>query len=226
MRRGITSVDVLTLAALAGVAWLVWKPSRTVERIIEREDEVVRDLADLWERHAAHMAAGGRDQDKDGRPEASPVGDFLGSRAEAAEHVDGSTVWIMDGYRFQMLGPAALDGRPAPVADPSGQVPADYAEVAWMLVAWPERPGRSGMRAYAWTKDGLAIHKVDGYPYERFADRAPDPGMPLVRREGSRIERIEMPFDPKTWGPPSRDVVPSGEGLPQKPAGRDRTKGR
>lgn len=217
MRRGLAAVDVLILAACAGVVWLVWKPSLTVDRIVDREDEVVRDLADLWERHAALVTAKHRDLDRDGRPEACPVGDFLGSRAAAADHAEGSTVWIMDGYRFQMLGPAALDGRPTPIlpADATQPVPPDYAETAWMLVAWPARPGRSGMRAYAWTHDGLAIHKVDGYPYELFLDRAPDPGMPLVRRDGGRVERIEMPFDLKTWGPPSREVTPA-EGLPQR----------
>jgi hypothetical protein len=197
--RGVTLFDLIAILAVVVIAALVVLPQRRVRHILSNEDRVVEHLRDIEQRLAKHRAGGGRDADKDGVGEYAPLTDILGDAAAAARRVGESDVWEIDGYLYQVMTPG---GSKSPVpAGSAGAVP-DYAEAAYIIVAWPAEPGETGMRAYLQTPFGVLRHQIDGYPYG--AD-APAPDWALVRYEGARVVR-GLPYAGNDWRSPAQDL--------------------
>lgn len=205
--RGVTLFDGLLLLTLVATAVLVALPTLHIDSIVAAEDEVGREILDLGERAEAARAAALRDLDGDGQGEAPPLSDVFGSRSVQFQPSPGGAAWSRGGYWFTLLTPGR-GGLPAPPNDDPTM--ADYAEVAYLLVAWPVEPGRSGMRAYLWTPtDGLLRHVVDGYPYGG-ADRPPQPreSLVVVGTDGLRARRVFVPETDAPWRPPRDTIQP------------------
>lgn len=117
---------------------------------------------------------------------------MLAERAAEGRRVGGGDVWEFGGYLFQVLtpGPAKV-----PVAAGSDRSVTDYAEVAYLIAAWPAQPGETGMRAYLQSPFGILRHQIEGYPYD---DQAPAPDWQLVRYEGARVVR-GLPYQGNDW---------------------------
>jgi hypothetical protein len=193
----VTAFDVLLVLALGALAALVLLPERQVRRVLAGEDRAVEDLVDLDRRLRDHQRASARDDDRDGVGEFAPLTEALGARRDDARRVGDTDVWVLGGYRFAVLVPGA---RKLPVLAGTPEAVPDYAEVAYLLVAWPEEPGTSGMRAYASTPSGILQHQIDGYPY---GDRPPFPDAPMIAVEGARIRRADR-YAGKDWAAPVR----------------------
>ena len=198
-QRGFTLFDTATVALLLGVALLIALPRWHVRSMLARESEVLGDLADLANRLGAHQKSGARDLDHDGRGEYAPLGDILGARRDQATAISPG-VYEMSGYLFAVMVPGA---RKTPVLAGSEVEVTDYAEVAWMIVAWPAKVGVTGMRAYAVTSYGVLMHDVDGYPYD---ETPPTIDMPLVEVGSGGVRRIAAGSKIKDWTPPPRTL--------------------
>lgn len=198
--RGITLVDLVSLAAAAAVAAAVVGPQRRVRAVISNENQVIEDLRDLDQRLRAHQKAGRLDADGDGVGEYAPLGDVLASRASAAVRVGDAGIYELDGYRFAVMVPGGL--RRAPVLAGSPDVVTDGAEVCYAIVAWPARPGETGMRAYIASPQGILRHQIDAYPYGLHADIPPAPEWPMVVYDGDRL-RANV-YDGDDWKSPVR----------------------
>lgn len=196
-RRGrVTAIDLLTLAAAAAIALMLFLPQQRVRGLLANEDDVIEDLEDLERREEAHRAAATTDADGDGHGEYAPLGDVLGPRAADFERIEGTDVWRRGGYYFTVLLP---DRSYLPVPAVSPEVWPEWAEIAALLVAWPARPGKSGMRAYArWPGGVLLQHAIDGFPY---GIEPPFPRVPLIHRDASGARAAER-YDREDWRPP------------------------
>lgn len=200
-RRGLTLFDGLLLVAIAGIVALVVVPARRVGRILEREDRAVANLHEIERRLRDHQRTAARDADRDGVGEFASLTEVLGPLADRARRIGTTDVWVLDGYRFQAFVPGGLK-RPVPAGSPDAVT--DWAEVAWLVVGWPADPGRTGMRAYAATPNGILQHQIDGYPY---GDEPPFPDEQMVVVEGDRVRRRAGAAS-ETWRPPVRSVRP------------------
>lgn len=197
--RGPTPFDIVIAVALVGLAAIVVVPQRAVKRIMDNEDRVIEDLRDLERRLVLSQKAAQRDRDGDGVGEYAPLSDILGARAAAARRVGLTDVWEMDGYYFAVMVPGP---RKFPVlAGSEGDAP-DFAEVSYMLVAWPAEPGVTGMRAYLETPQGVLRHQIDGYPYGL---TPPAPEWPLIQYEGEKVRRGPA-YAGNDWKSPAQDL--------------------
>lgn len=86
---------------------------------------------------------------------------MLGERIADFEQVPGTDVWERGGYFFTTRLPGL---KREPVESTSPDVVTDFAEVAFLLIAWPVEPGETGMRAYHTAAYGTLQHAIDGYP--------------------------------------------------------------
>lgn len=213
----ITAVDMISVAAIAVVAALIAIPRAEVARMMDREDQVILDLNDFARRLEEQRRTGKPDADGDGRAEYAPLETILGSRREQAVQVSPG-IWSIDGYRFAVMLPGGLR---RPVLAGTDLVHTDYAELAWMIVAWPAEPGVTGMRAYAVTTYGLLLHQIDGYPY---GDSPPYPDGPMVVPDGERMRRIES-YRGEDWRAPLRAVGRADDRADGKPPKRGAKKG-
>lgn len=187
---------MLTVVAAAAIVLFLVLPQQRVRGLLANEDEVIADLEDLERREEQYRASAATDADGDGKGEYGPLGAALGSRASEFERVEGTDVWRRGGYYFTVLVP---DRDYRPVSAVSTDVHCDYAEIAELLVAWPDDPGRSGMRAYArWPGGVLLQHAIDGYPYGL---EPPFPRVPLIRRDAKGARAAER-YDGEDWRPP------------------------
>jgi hypothetical protein len=166
--RAPTLVDTVSILAVLTLAAIVAVPQRRVREIMRNEDQIVADLRDFEQRLADHQQAAARDTDADGTGEYAPLGEILGARGSAAVATGAPGIYELDGYLFAVLVPG---GRKTPVLAGSADAVTDWAEVTYAIVAWPARPGESGMSAYMATPHGMLRHQIDGYPY----DAAPPP---------------------------------------------------
>ena len=197
----------MTAAAVAAIVLMVLLPQQRVRALLSSEDEVIVVLADLDKLEEAYRASAKRDRDGDGAGEYGPLGDVLGARAAEFQQVEGTDVWRRRGYSYTVLVPDS-EYLPVPATDP--RAPPEYAEVAKLIVAWPEDPGRTGMRAYArWPGGVLLQHGIDGFPY---GEDPPFPRVALVKRDAKGAHAIEK-YDRKDWAPP----VFSTQKRPQAP---------
>lgn len=192
-------MDVVIALALAAIAAIVVVPQRRVGRMMDNEDQIVADLLDVERRLTEHQKKAVRDTDRDGIGEFAPLGEVLGSRAAAAQRVDDRDVWLLDGYYFAVLTPGP---RREPVLAGSEKAVTDYAEVSYMILAWPAEPGVTGMRAYVETPHGVLQHQIDGYPYSL---DPPAPDWPMVALDGARIRR-GGPYAGDDWRAPVREL--------------------
>lgn len=198
--RGFTLIDALLMLTLAAIVAIVVVPQRRVKRIMDAEDRIVEDLRDIERRLEEHQKAGTRDADRDGIGEFGPLTAVLGSRAEAARRIGSTDVWELDGYRFAVLTP---DSRKLPVLAGSPEEVTDYAEVAYVISAWPAEPGVTGMRAYCETPYGILQHQLDGCPY---GDDPPAPGWEMISFEDGRPRRARPSANDGDWKSPVRDL--------------------
>jgi len=202
----LTTVDVVTIAAVAAIVLLIVIPQGRVRRLLGSEDDVIADLADIERREEAHRASGATDANHNGKGEFAPLGAVLGERAGDFERVEGTDLWRRGGYYFTVLLP---DGYYRPVSATSPKLRTEWAELAELIVAWPADPGRSGMRAYArWPGGALLQHAIDGYPYSL---DCPFPDVPLIQVDGKGA-RIADRYDRPDWRPPAFN--------PNKPAAK------
>jgi len=198
---GFGLFDLLFVLLLATLFAVVALPARNVRRILAREDRAVARLLEIERLLRDHQRSAALDRDRDGTGEYAPLTDVLGPLRETAERIGESDVWVLDGYRFEVLVPGP-DRRP--VAADSAEAVADYAEVGFLIVAWPLEPGVTGMRAYAFTPHGLLQHQIDGYPY---GDTAPYPDAVMVIPDGVQIRRADR-YPGTDWRVPARDFRP------------------
>jgi hypothetical protein len=197
--RGLTLLDAVTLIALGAIAAIVAVPRSRVRSLMENEDRVVADLRVLAERIVADQRTGRRDADGDGVGEFAPLGEVLGDLAPAAQRAEPDGVWVLHGYRFASMTPGP---RRLPVLAGAEGASADHAEAAWAVLAWPDEPGVTGMRAYAATPHGILQHQIDGYPY----DAGPPPlEWTMVVLDGPRARRAG-PYSGDDWRAPVRDL--------------------
>jgi hypothetical protein len=195
-RAYLTAIDVLTLVAVIGLVLLVVVPQSRVRGLLDNEDVVIADLADIERREEAHRASGKTDADRNGRGEYAALGTVLGDREGEFQRIEGTDVWRRGGYYFTVLLP---DNYYLPVAASAPQVSPKFAEVAKLIVAWPAEPGRTGMRAYARWPDGtLFQHGIDGYPYSA---ESPFPKVPLVQSDAKGPRPADR-YDREDWLPP------------------------
>ena len=197
--RGFGLFDLLFLLLLAALVAVVAIPARRVHGILAREDRAVERLLEIEARLRERQRSAARDVDRDGNGEFGPLSDALGPLRDAATQIDGSDVWVLDGYRFALLLPGA---NRRPVAAGSADAVPDSAEIAFLLVAWPEEAGVTGMRAYAATPHGLLQHQIDGYPY---TDSPPYPDAPMVVPDGARTRRADR-YQGDDWRIPARAI--------------------
>lgn len=195
--RGITLVDGLSLALAAALAAVVVAPQKRVRSIISAEAQIVEDLRDLDRRLEAQRRTGKPDIDGDGLAEFAPLGDVLRSRALAAEPVGTDGIYRLDGYYFAVMVPGGL--RRTPVLAGSADVLADGAEITYLLVAWPEVPGETGMLAYVSSPQGVLRHQIEGFPYDR---HPPAPEWPMVVFDRDRLR--PNPYAESDWKSPVR----------------------
>lgn len=187
---------MLTFVAAAAIVLMLLLPQRRVRGLLDNEDEVIAELADLERRAEEARAKAATDADGDGKGEYAPLGTVLGARRAEFERVEGTDVWRRGGYYFTVLVP---DRDYHPVSAISPEVHCDYAEIAEVLVAWPAEPGTSGMRAYArWPGGVLLQHGIDGYPYGL---EPPFPRVALIRRDAKGARPAER-YDGEDWRPP------------------------
>jgi len=198
-RNPFSSFDGLLLGLLGTLFATVALPARKVRGILAREDRAVERLVEIEERLREHQRAATRDVDRDGTGEYAPLTEVLGPLRETAVRVGGTDVWVLDGYRFAVLVPGT-SRRPVPAE--SADAVADHAEIAFLLVAWPEEVGVTGMRAYAATPQGLLQHQIDGYPY---GDTPPSPDAPMVVPDGTRFRRADR-YQGDDWRVPARAI--------------------
>lgn len=197
--RGFTIFDVVIVAVVAALAAIIVVPQRRVKRLMDNEDRVLEDLRDIERRLLQHQKAAKRDRDGDGVGEYAPLSDILGARAAAARRVGLSDVWEMDGYYFAVMVPGP---RKFPVlAGSEGDSP-EFAEVSYMVIAWPSEPGVTGMRAVLESPQGILRHQIDGYPYGL---TPPAPEWPLVQYEGEKIRRGPA-YVGSDWKSPALDL--------------------
>ncbi len=195
-RAFLSLVDATTLTCVVALVALVVAPQVRVRALLEREDAVIADLADIERREEMHKASGATDRDGDGHGEFGALGAVLGERARDFQRIEGSEIWRRGGYYFTVLLP---DREYKPVPANSPDVAPDYAEVAEVIVAWPVEPGVTGMRAYCrWPDGSLLQHGIDGYPYTR---DPPCPAAPLVRRDAQGVRPADR-YDGDDWTPP------------------------
>jgi hypothetical protein len=195
--RAISLFDGLLILLLGTLVATVAIPRRTVRGILEREDRAVERLLEIEDRLRDHQRSAARDLDRDGTGEYAPLTDVLGPLRDGARRVGDSDVWVLDGYRFAVLVPGT-SRRAVPAA--TADVVPDYAEIAFLLVAWPDEAGVTGMRAYAVTPHGLLQHQIDGYPY---GDSPPHPDAPMVVPDGARSRRADR-YQGNDWRVPAR----------------------
>lgn len=196
--RGITALDGILVLSLAAAAAIVVVPQRRVDRILDHEDEIVADLRDLDRRLAEHQKAARRDADRDGVGEYPPLDEVIGSRD--ARKLTDTGIWELDGYRFAVMTPGP---RKLPVLAGTPGAPTDWAELSYLIVAWPAEPGVTGMRAYCRTPGGVLVHQIDGYPY---GDAPPHPEWTMIVTDGERVRRNGRPYDGGDWKAPAREL--------------------
>ena len=197
----------MLLVALVGIGLLVVRPAWRVERVLVHEEAAWREVVALSERAEAARRGVVRDLDRDGVGEPPPLGVLVRGEGPRYAPGPGGQAWRCGGYWFALLTPG-IDRRAAFPTDEARL--ADYAEIAYAIVAWPADPGTSGMRAYLWTPADAKVlrHAVDGFPYGG-AERPPLPAEPLVGREGGelRARRVHEPGADSPWKPP-RESAP------------------
>ncbi len=169
-------IDVLIVVAVVALTLMIARPTRHVRGLIDAETRTLKEMAELTSRLEAHRNAVLTDTDDDGVGEFAALGAVLAERTSQFEQVGDTDVWSRGGYYFTVRLPGPKR-QPLPAADPS--VVADFAEVAYLLIAWPTEPGETGMRAYHTAVYGTLQHAVDGYPYGG-ADRPPVPPIKMV----------------------------------------------
>ncbi len=196
-RGGFSLVDLLILVVVAVLVAAVVLPRRRVDGIVRAENRAIAQLATIVELLEVHQAEAKTDEDRDGVGEFSDLGRVLGRGRADFTRVEGTDTWERDGFYYTVLlaGPEK-----SPVPATSGMVVADFAEIAYLVVAWPARPGVSGMRAYARRPDGLLQHTIDGYPYGG-ADEPPLPPGDMIRGRRESPEAAPRQ-DSETWAPP------------------------
>lgn len=197
--RAPTWIDAVTLLAVAALAAIVVVPQRRVRRMMKNEDQVVADLRDLEQRLQEHQKSAGRDADRDGAGEYAPLGEVMGARADAARPAGTAGIHELDGYYFAVLVPG---GRKTPVLAGSPDAVTDWAEVTYAVVAWPARPGETGMAAYMATPHGLLRHQIDGYPYGTEPPWQQLDDWAMVDLSGERPRRA--PYSGSSWRVPIR----------------------
>jgi len=197
---GFTLTDGLVVFALLVLVSMAFVPHLRVRFLLKREDSIAQDLRDLRDRlEEARLT--GPDRDGDGRREYPQLGDALKTRSVQFDPVPGQPgVFESYGYYFALFFPDR-NRRAVAASDPA--VPADYAEVTFLLIAWPVDPGVSGFRAYLCTPpDGVLRHGIDGYPYGG-PEHPPIPRVDLVDlRDGRPVARTLRDTRTQTWMPP------------------------
>jgi len=188
----VTLVDLTTLAAAGALGVLVLAPQRRVDTILREEETAVHDLRALEARLVEHRNAVGRDSDGDGVGEYASLTEVLGRDPGDAARVGTSDVWRLHGYYFASLVPGP---QRTPVLAGSPSAVADFAELAYALLAWPAQPGVTGMVAYMASPQGLYRHQIDGYPYDL---EPPAPEWTMVVRDAEGVRRTG-PYPEKDW---------------------------
>lgn len=187
--RGLTIMDLLLAVGLAALALSVLMPQKRLGRILKSERRLSQRLTELGLALQTARIAKVRDLDGDGVGEYPPLGALAPGAVADLEAVPGTGTHHIPGWYIELLLP---DRRFQPVSAGDPDVSVDAAEVACLLIAWPESPGESGMRAYCWTPaDGLLKHTVDGYPYGG-ADDPPSPRRALVERVGTDLSAAHL----------------------------------
>lgn len=181
MRRRFTifelSIVLLSLAVLATIA----VPDVTIRDREAGEAAAVRALVRLAvEAYAAPSDAAA--------PRPRELGALL-DRAGLAAGVDGASVRL-GAYRFALFGPGP-HGRPVPA--PEAGVPATGP---FLLLAWPARPGETGVRAYG-VDESLVVFEYPGEMPVAAGGRPPP--IPLPRL---------TPVPGRPWPVPWRPLLP------------------
>ena len=192
----VTVIDAIAIAAVCVIALMLYIPQVRVRHLLDNEDEVIDDLADIERREEAHRAAAATDANRNGKGEFAPLGEVLGPRLGEFQRIEGTDIWSRGGYYFTVLLP---DREYHQVSATSPDVFPGYAEVAELIVAWPANPGRTGMRAYARWPDGILLqHAIDGFPYTL---ESPFPRVELVRVDAKGPSPADR-YDGEDWRPP------------------------
>jgi len=200
--RGVTLIDAVLVAALAGLVALAALPAVRVRHALKSEEAVMATVRELSSRIDAFRSAAKRDTDGDGRGEAPPLGDVLTPEDGFVPDPSGRA-WQRGGYWYTVLVPGGDRTAAQPSDDPGL---ADGSETTYLVIAWPVVPGRTGMRAYLRTPgDGLLRHAIDGYPY-RGPERPPAPRGLLVERHSGALQAVQLRSD--DWVPPRETVGP------------------
>lgn len=179
--RGFTLLDLVIVLAFAGLAAIVVVPQRRVRWMMANEERIVADLREVEQRLVADQKLARRDTDHDGVGEYAPLTEVLGPLAASAVRQGTSDIWEIDGYWFAVMVPGP---RKLPILAGAPGESADCSEAGYLVIAWPRRPGETGMRAYLASPHGILVHQIDGYPYGL---EPPAPEWPLIKYDGDTV---------------------------------------